>query len=416
MLKMKVETIAITSGKLRGSLSVVYLLVFVMVFCINAGAQVVNVSTSTQLQTALDNAQPGQIIKMADGVYNRPTGIFNITNKNGTASQPITLTGSRNAVLTIGDSSTGYGLHVLNSKYVILKGFTTRLCKDGVMIDNSHYITIDSVQTVKSGNSGIHLRTYSSYCTINNCYLDSLGLDTPGFGEGIYVGSAYSNWPTYTNGNPDTCNYNIITNNKFGSYVKAENIDIKEGTKYGVVRGNVFNGGGLNNDNFADSWIDVKGNYYIIEDNIGNNTLLDGFQTHIAQPGWGNYNRFSNNSMNVNASGYGVRVQTSNSNGTALNNVICNDNIVTGAGSGASNVSLQNCLVVWNGNVDTDWNKPANWNVGRVPTSSDNVRIPAGTTHQPSVFAGIEANCRSLRVETGALLTVKSSGRLHVLK
>ena len=390
-------------------------LLLVSLFFTSLHAQVVNVSTATQLQNALNAAQPGQTIVIADGVYDRSSGIFNIPpGVNGTASSPITLLGSRQAVLTTGIKSTGYGLHVNGVKHWILKGFTTRLCKDGIMIDSSQYITIDSVQTTQTGNSGIHLRSYSSYCTINNCYIDSAGIDIPDYGEGVYIGSAYSNWPTYTQGNPDTCNFNIVTNNRFGSAVAAENIDIKEGTKYGLIRGNIFNGAGLKNQNGGDSWIDAKGNYYLIEDNVGNNTYLDGFQTHIAQPGWGNYNIFRNNVMNVNAPGYGIRVQTSNSNGTATGNIVCNDNTATGAAFGLTNVAVQSCIALWRGNIDSDWNKAGNWSTGRVPNEFDKVIVPLVSTNNLVIKTGQQVNCKSMTVEPGAIVTVQAGAVLHI--
>lgn len=309
-------------------------------------AQTVNVSTAAQLQTALNNAVPGQTIVIADGTYDSPSGNFTVpVGVSGTATQPITLTGSRNAVLTTSDTAHGYGIWLKGSAYWVLKGFTSRRCKNGLMIDSSTHITIDSVQAVKCGQSGIALRKWSSFCTVQNCYVDSCGLLIPGQGEGIYVGSAYSNWSVNTNGEPDTCNYNLILNNRFGDYITAENIDIKEGTTGGVVRGNVFNGKGLSNENGGDSWIDVKGNYWTIEDNTGTDTYLDGFQTHIVYTGWGNYNTFRNNQLTVNAAGYGIRVTTSNTNGTATGNIICDNNVVTAAGLGLSNVTPVKCTL-----------------------------------------------------------------------
>ncbi len=319
-------------------------------------AQIVNVATASQLKNALDAAQPGQTIVLADGVYDLSSGIFlPPIGLDGTATQLITVMGSRNAVLTTGTHTTGYGFQFKGNKYWVLKGFTTRNCKNGIMVDSSQYITIDSVQSVYNGQAGINLRRYSSYCTVKNCYVDSCGILVPGEGEGIYIGSAYENWCTNTYCNVDTCNYNKVLNNSFGNYVLAENVDIKEGTKYGLVRGNTFNGTGLSNINGGDSWIDVKGNYWTIELNTGTTTYLDGFQTHIQQPGWGNYNTFNQNTLHVNASGYGVRITSSNTNGTALNNVVCNSNIVTGATSGLTNIGTQTCsqvlaneLLLWN--------------------------------------------------------------------
>lgn len=314
---------------------------------VSAVAQTVYVSTAAQLQSALNSAVPGETISIQDGYYERSGGFYANAGIDGTSNNPITVIGSRNVVLSTNNLLSGYAFSLKGNKYWVIKGFTVTNSKNGVVLDSCKYVTIDSIQSKKTGQDGIHLRTYSSYCTVKNCYIDSTGLNDYSYGEGIYIGSAYSNWCTYTDCNPDTSNYNQILNNRFGSFITAENIDIKEGTKYGYISGNTFNGSGLQNMNGGDSWIDAKGNYYTIENNVGNNSILDGYQTHIAQPGWGNYNTFRNNTINVNGPGYGVRVQTSNSNGTANNNVVCTSNTVSGAALGLTNISTTNCNTVF---------------------------------------------------------------------
>ena len=102
--------------------------------------RVINVSSSTALQSALQNAKPGDEIIMADGVYN---GRFVIDAAvSGTAARPVVLRGSRNAVLNGGTISTGYVLH-LQASYWTLKGFTVTnglkgLMVDGVQIGRAH--------------------------------------------------------------------------------------------------------------------------------------------------------------------------------------------------------------------------------------------------------------------------------------
>jgi hypothetical protein len=87
-----------------------------------------------------------------------------------------------------------------------------------------------------------------------------------------------SHWP---NNSPDHSDRNQILNNKIGPNVAAEEIDIKEGSCCGIIRGNTFDGTGMSGENYADSWIDVKGDKYTIEDNTGNHSLLDGIQVRI---------------------------------------------------------------------------------------------------------------------------------------
>lgn len=305
--------------------------------------RVINVSTTAQLNAALLDAKAGDEIVMADGVYN---GKFVIgSSVPGTAAKPIILRGSRNAVLDAGNINTGYVLH-LQADYWKLVGFTITNGLKGLMMDGADYNIIDGIKVVNIGEEAVHLRTYSSHNIIRNSEITVTGLKTPDYGEGIYIGSAKNNWATYTNGNADRCDSNSVISNTIGPAVAAECIDIKEGTTGGFISGNTFDATGISGANGADSWMDVKGNYYQVENNNGTNPggsiFIDGYQVHVALAGWGNYNEFRSNTGAVNASGYGVNVQLSGSNGTSTGNKVYNSNNLTGAAGGISNIPLSN--------------------------------------------------------------------------
>jgi hypothetical protein len=256
----------------------------------------VNVSNATQLKDALQNAKPGDSIALADGVY---SGKFVIpAGVNGAKNKTIILTGTRNAILDAGNINTGYVLHV-QANYWNIIGFTLRNGLKGIMADGANYVLFDNLFVTNIGEESIHLRKFSSHNTIQNCEITYAGLKTPDYGEGVYIGTAKSNWATVTNGEVDKCDSNKVMNNNIGPFVAAECIDIKEGTTGGIIRGNTFDAKGIQGANSADSWIDVKGNYYVIENNIGNNSqpsaLLDGYQVNVAVSGWGSYNEFKNN-------------------------------------------------------------------------------------------------------------------------
>jgi len=305
--------------------------------------RIVNVATAAELKTALLNAQPNDEIVMADGVY---SGKFVIDpGKNGTASKPIILRGGRNAILDAGSINTGYVLY-LQSNYWIIKGFTITNGLKGLMMDDADYNVIDGIRIYNIGEEALHIRTYSSNNTVQNVTITNTGLKTPDYGEGIYIGSAVSNWPTYTNGNPDLCDSNKILNNTIGPAITAECIDVKEGTTGGLIRGNTFDATGITGANSGDSWMDVKGNKYQIEYNTGTNPggtiFKDGYQVHVAAAGWGNNNEFRTNTCTVNATGYGFNIQLSGSAGTSVGNKVYTSNTVTGAASGVANIALSN--------------------------------------------------------------------------
>src|SRR6266540_6335312 len=98
----------------------IYLLLL-MLYVVPASlfAATVNVSSLSALQTAINNAAPGDIIILANGVYTAGADIT--VNKQGTATQPITIQAQ-----TIGGAeitgSNGFNI-VSPAKYIIIKGF-----------------------------------------------------------------------------------------------------------------------------------------------------------------------------------------------------------------------------------------------------------------------------------------------------
>lgn len=304
----------------------------------NAGSATVgnqvNVSSSEQLASAIAAAKPGDVITLADGRYigtkvvGKYTGSFSPTVA-GTADKPIVLKGSRNAVIDGEGTGGHYGLYLVGAHHWHIQGFTVTNAAKGIVLDGSNHVVMDNIFVTQIGQEAVHFRAHSSDGTIMNSEISHTGTKNANFGEGVYIGSANSNWGTYTGGQPDKSDRNQVLNNKI-SNTGAESMDIKEGTTGGLIKGNEMDGTGMSGS-FADSWIDVKGNNYTIANNTGNNALLDGFQIHVAISGWGNNNLFENNIANVNAPGYGLTVQA----GSTGNVWKCN-NVVTGAASGVA--------------------------------------------------------------------------------
>jgi len=318
------------------------------------------VSDARSLQKALLDARPGMTITLKDGSYSgkdvkdpsgQEPGRFVIA-ASGTAAAPIVLQGSRRAVLDGGGPGGGYALHLLHANYWTLNGFTVQSASKGIVLDGSNHNVIDGVRVTQIGDEGVHFRAFSSDNLLTNSVVDNTGVDSPNYGEGVYIGSAVSNWSTYTGGLPDRSDRNRIINNTIVD-TAAENIDIKEGSTGGIVQGNFLGGDKIAGKNSADSWIDVKGNGYLIDSNHGvtsprpnttecgdpkgdpnstRNPFCEGIQVHVILAGWGQHNTFSNNRLEVNAPGAGIWLQNT---AIPLNNVIKCNNLVTGAGAGA---------------------------------------------------------------------------------
>jgi hypothetical protein len=303
----------------------------------------IEVTNSDELKNVLLIAKPGDSIVLKDGIY---MGKFTIAaTVSGTKKSPITISGSRNAILDAGSTETGFVMS-FKANYWRIKGFTMRNGSKGLVIDGGNHNVIDGIFVTKIGEEAVHFRTFSSHNIIKNSEITYTGLKNPGYGEGVYIGTAVSNWPNISDGQPDKCDSNKVINNKIGPYIAAECVDIKEGTTGGIISGNTFDAQGITGANWGDSWIDVKGSYYVIENNVGNNSqpsvLKDGFEVNCAVNGWGNYNVFKNNICNVNAGGFGFNIKLKSNKGEAIGNKVHTSNKVINAVKGVSNIPLTN--------------------------------------------------------------------------
>lgn len=291
-------------------------------------ADTTKVTTAAELTEALADAKPGDAIHLADGIY---SGRFTATN-SGTAAQRIYLCGGRGAVLDAGSTDKGYAFHLDGSSYWVLSGFTIRNGQKGIVADSSTGSVIQNLAVTAIGDEAIHLRTNSSSNLITGNTIRGTGNRNKKFGEGIYIGTAVSNWCTYTACLPDQSNYNIIAGNVIAG-TTSESIDIKEGTVGGIVKGNRFDGAGMT---AASAWMNVKGNAWTIDSNRGENSPENGYETHNILQEWGDYNLFTNNSGAVNGSGFGI------ASWPAMNNTVACSNTLTGAARGVSNIECTN--------------------------------------------------------------------------
>ena len=254
--------------------------------CGQPHARLVGVATSEQLADALRDALPGDQIRLADGVYG---GAFSIA-ASGTAAAPITLCGSRAAILDAGSRLQDYGLH-LQANYWLLAGFTIRNALKGLVADGASHNVLRGLEVHTIGHEGIHLRSASSDNLVEQTWVHDTGLIKPEFGEGIYIGSAASNWGKFGAGGPDKSDRNKVVGCLLGPNTAAEGIDIKEGTSDGEVRDSVFV---TKQYRAADSWIDLKGNGYRISNVSGLRPTRGDFRRPVTvqtvYAGWGEAN------------------------------------------------------------------------------------------------------------------------------
>lgn len=293
----------------------------------------INVSTQPQLVSALANAQPGDTIVVAPGTYDQTKGNLEAP-ASGTATEPITLTGP-GAVLESDGISGKYGLHLTGS-YWYVHNIAVANSSKGIVLDGSQHTILDDVEVYNIGDEGVHFRDCSSNDVLENSYVHDTGKKSQSYGEGVYVGSAKSNWSSYscTDGHDNSEN-NLITHNVLQND-SAEGADLKEGTDSGTLSYNVFDNDGFSGQNSADSAVDVKGNNWQI---IGNTTenpsgsFNDGFQVHNVTPGYGFNNVFHNNTVEGTIPGFGFGLYPANGS------VVYCDNTATGAAQGLVGIS-----------------------------------------------------------------------------
>lgn len=246
------------------------------------------VGDANGLRRALQEAGPGTIIRLADGVY---SGKFR-ADRPGAPDRPVWICGGAGAVLDAGGVDDGYVLHLDGADHYRLVGFTVRNGQKGVMFDDTSHSVVQGLTVSQIGDEGIHLRRNSSDNLVLANTVTDTGLRKPKFGEGIYVGSSETNWCELTACQADRSDRNVVAGNRIGA-TTAESIDVKEGTSSGRLLGNTLDGGGVTGD--TDSVVDVKGNGWLVADNVVTNAPLDGFQTHELLEGWGTANRFQAN-------------------------------------------------------------------------------------------------------------------------
>jgi hypothetical protein len=277
-----------------------------------------HVDTVAALRAAVRSAQPGDVILLADGDYLLDERLQAIAS--GTPGAPITLRGSRGAVLLGEDDSSDYALHVTGDRWRI-EGLTVAHARKGIVLDGSIGTVIAGVEVRDIAEEGVHFRRCSSDGVLRDSYVHDTGLAVPGFGEGAYVGSAHSNWPDHECSDRlegravgDNTERVVIEDNLFED-IPAEGVDLKEGTDSGLVRGNVFSRVGTSGRLGADSAIAVKGNGWLIEDNLvvaskagsdRDSGFEDGFQVLRVHDGYGEGNRFHRNQVLGPIPGFGI--------------------------------------------------------------------------------------------------------------
>ena len=183
----------------------------------------------------------------------------------------------------------------ITGDYWVLEHLLLTNAQKGIVLDNSNHTVIRSCEIANTGAEAVAIRDGSSYCLVQQCSIHDTGLVTPGYGEGVYIGSAYS-----TSGFDYKCDYNRVDGCVFRN-VAAEHVDVKEYTTGTEISGCTFHGEGMTGENYAGSFLDIAGNDCYVHDNTGyrdgNSKIVAAFELHEQVSGWGYHSHFANNTL-----------------------------------------------------------------------------------------------------------------------
>lgn len=257
----------------------------------------INVSNIEELCYAVKNAMPGDTILVAAGTYDYSTYQEIEASADGTKDTPITIKAADEKnppVIKGANYESGYVLHITGD-YWIIENLNITSSQKGIVIDNSNYTVIRNCDIGNTGSEAVAIRDGSSHCLVQNCNIHDSGIVTPGYGEGVYIGSSYT-----VSGFDYKCDYNTVDKCTFKN-VAAEHIDVKEYTTGTEISNCTFYGDGISGANYAGSFIDIAGNECYVHDNIGyrnnNANVVAAFEIHKQVEGWGNNNKFENNTL-----------------------------------------------------------------------------------------------------------------------
>lgn len=211
------------------------------------------------IQQALRFAQPGDTITLAPGDYFQDV----VSERNGTADAPITITGPANAVIKGAGNAR---IVQINHDYLTLKGFTidglhgNAASRDGYRDKLLYAIGAETRAGVlgmrvlnmtfkNAGGECLRLRYFAQQneiasSTFQNCGVHDFRFSAGGKnGEAIYIGTAPEQLKDGKNptADPDQSNGNWIHHNTFNTQGN-ECVDIKEAATRNIIENNTCTG------------------------------------------------------------------------------------------------------------------------------------------------------------------------------
>lgn len=234
-------------------------------------ATIYECSSVEEIRTAMSVVIAGDEIVIASGTYQADnvaasgTGAHFVGNADGTAEAPIIIRSASvdNPAILSGDNLSSLTVLRIFGDHWIVRDLNITYAQKGLVFDHANYGQAINCEIYDIGYEAIHIRDGSDYVLIENCNIHHTGQTSPGFGEGIYIGSDKGAWDNYD----PYVDYTTVRYCTIGPEVKAEAFDIKEGTRETIVEYNIIDATGISGSNYADSFVDLKGTRTYIRHN-----------------------------------------------------------------------------------------------------------------------------------------------------
>jgi hypothetical protein len=288
----------------------------------------VDVTNRLELMDALAAVVPGDLIRVADGIYDISSELITITT-SGTPADPIHLCGASSAVL-LGTNNFPAAITV-SANYWNIVGLTIHDFFWGLEIDGGSNNAVREVEIYNTRSYGLRLEHLSADNLIQDCWIHDTGTTDEQYGGAIVV-----------NYDDDTavggCDRTQIIGNHFGPNVRGTLVEIQGANVGGLVSKNYFDGTGQVwlPEYGLRAWVVITGSGVTVSKNKGMKSAQHGFAVsngYLGPPS-GYDNVFIDNEADVQSTGYGIWI----SQYTAGNVVYCN-NTVRHADSGDWNVA-----------------------------------------------------------------------------
>jgi hypothetical protein len=254
--------------------------IWITMLCSPVLADTWNVDTTEALQFALANVKAGdEIVLTAGKTFQYSNGAIDTayfySGVNGTAARPITIrsASTTNRATIRGNDVTSKILLRIEGDYWVVKDLKLTNGQKGLVFDSSNFSKALNCEITAVGMEGIHVRDGSDHVLISDCRVSDTGLFNPQFGEGIYIGSDRSVWDTYDS----FVEHTVVQHSVIGPNVRAEALDVKEGSSETTIQNNQIYGKGISAAAFEDSFIDLKG----VRTYVRNNQFFQGGEPKI---------------------------------------------------------------------------------------------------------------------------------------